>query len=189
MIETAAARPFEELANDYIFKPLKLESASYGLGSERQQSVLAWGHERGAFGRYRAVKPDPNEFGPQPFGSPAGFLYCSVPDMLRYVDLHLRGANGVATVLRPESFERLHAPLAGQSYALGWDVEVTRDSAGEVIERSIFHGGFTGRDRANMWFCPESGWGAVMVCNSGDGDGTEMGQAFHALLKEIGVTE
>jgi hypothetical protein len=38
-----------------------------------------------------------------------------------------------------------------------------------------------------MWFCPESGWGTVIICNSGKGDGTQMGEVFFALLREMKI--
>jgi hypothetical protein len=57
------------------------------------------------------------------------------------------------------------------------------------VERSIYHGGYSGRSRANMWFCPESGWGTVIVYNSGEGDGGELGEVFYALLRELKITK
>jgi hypothetical protein len=36
-----------------------------------------------------------------------------------------------------------------------------------------------------MWFCPESEWGTIIVCNHGRGEGTEMAAVFYELLKEF----
>jgi CubicO group peptidase (beta-lactamase class C family) len=187
MIEQASGMAFEDLVRQRVFAPLKLDAAGYGPGTDKK-GELAWGHGSGGFGGGRAVKPESAEFGEPPFGSPGGFLYCSVPDLLRYVDQHSRGADGYGQLLKRESFDRLHAPLEGQQYALGWEVEVTHNAGGQVVERSIYHGGYSGRSRANMWFCPESGWGTVIVCNSGKGDGSEMGAVFYALLRELKIT-
>ena len=197
MIEKASGMAFEDLARQRVFTPLKLNSAGYGPGTDKTKGELAWGHGVATrevnriidqlAGRGRAVKPESAEFGEPPFGSPVGFLYCSVPDLLRYVDLHARGAEAHSQLLKPESFDRLHTPLKGQQYALGWEVEVTRNAGGQVVERSIYHGGYSGRSRANMWFGPESGWGTVIVCNSGKGDGSQMGEVFYALLRELKI--
>jgi hypothetical protein len=100
-----------------------------------------------------------------------------------------RGANEYGTLRERASFDRLHTPLKGQLHALGWEVESTQNAAGRVVERSIYHGGNSGRSRANAWFCPESGWGTVIVCNNGAGDGSEMGEAFYALLQELKIIE
>ncbi len=187
MIEKAAGEPFEDLAQRYIFDPLDLKSTSFGPGADDAPPLVVWGHEPGGFSGKNAVEPDNGDFGSPPFGSPAGFLNCTIADLLRYVDEHARGANGYGKMLTRESFDRLHAPLEGQQYALGWEVQVTPDAAGRIVERSIYHGGYTGGARANMWFCPESGWGTVIVCNDGSGVGEEMGAVFYELLKEMKI--
>jgi len=110
-----------------------------------------------------------------------------LPDLLKYVDFHNRGANGHGRLLKPETFARLYTPPPGGRYALGWEVEIKRDAGGKVIERSIYHGGYSGRFRANLWFCPESQWGTVIVCNDGRGDGAEMAAVFRALLREFNL--
>jgi CubicO group peptidase (beta-lactamase class C family) len=189
MIEQASGMAFEDFVRQRVFAPLKMDAAGYGPEIDEIQAAAVWGHKPRRFGGLQPIKPESGEFGTPPFGSPAGFLYCSVPDLLGYVDEHMRGANGYGRLLKQESFNRLHAPLEGQQYALGWEVEVTRDPDGQVVERSIYHGGYSGRSRANMWFCPESGWGTVIVCNSGEGDGSEMGEVFHALLRELKITK
>lgn len=184
MMEKVAGLAFEELMRRRLFEPLNLASLGFGAPAiDGGNSV--WGHEARAFGRTAAKRSDPAEYGAPPFGSPAGFLHGSVPDLLRYVEFHIRGANGTGPLLSREAFDRLCSPPPGGSYALGWEVEFTRDPAGKILERSVYHGGYSGRFRANIWFCPESEWGAVIVCNDGRGDGAEMSAVFFALLKEF----
>lgn len=184
MMEKASGVRFEELVRQRLFEPSNLASMRFGPPSEIGDKAV-WGHEPRAFGRTKAVKDDPAEYGDPPFGAPGGFLYCSLPDLLRYVDFHNRGANGYGRLLKKETFGRLYTPSPGGHYALGWEVEIKHDSTGKVIERSIYHGGYSGRFRANMWFCPESQWGTVILCNDGRGDGAEMAAVFLALLKEF----
>ena len=185
MIERVSDSRFEDQVRKRLFEPLKLTSATLGCGSGDHTLTNVWGHEDGSFGRTIAIKPEVTEFGDPPFGSPGGFLYCSVPDLLKYVNFHIEGAIGRGLLLKSQSFDRLHTPLKGQNYALGWEVEIKRNSEGKVIERSMYHGGYTGRTRANMWFCPESQWGTVIVCNHGRGVGEEMSTVFYALLQEF----
>jgi CubicO group peptidase (beta-lactamase class C family) len=191
MIEKASGHPFEDFARQRLFEPLELKSPRFGHGAENENDSSVWGHEARSFGRTRAVRPDSAEYGDPPFGSPGGFLYCSVPDLLRYVNFQMQGANGQGRLLKPESFERLFTPREGISYgnALGWHVEIKRDSDGKIVERSIYHGGYSGRFRANMWFCPETEWGTVIICNHGRGDGAEMSAVFFALLKEVRLVD
>jgi CubicO group peptidase (beta-lactamase class C family) len=146
------------------------------------------GHESGLFGRTRAIKPDPAEYGDPPFGSPGGFLYCTIADLLRFVDFHIQGANGNGKLLSRDSFTRLHTPQEKQQYALGWEVEIERDGQGKILNRSIYHGGFSGRFRANMWFSPESRAGTVIVYNYGGDDAADAyADVFYALLEEFGL--
>ena len=188
MMEKVSGAPFEELVRQRLFELLNLSTMRFGPPPLNDDDAV-WGHEARAFGRTTAIRDDPAKYGDPPIGSPGGFVYCSLPDLLRYVDFHNRGANGSGHFLQKESFDRLYTPPPGQQYALGWEVEIKRDSTGKVIERSIYHGGYSGGFRANMWFCPESGWGTVIFCNDGRGDGAEMAAVFLALLKEFRLIE
>ncbi|MFT3870557.1 MAG: serine hydrolase domain-containing protein [Nibricoccus sp.] len=181
ILERAAGKPLEALAQSRLFQPLGLDSLQYGAAPK-----IA-GHEDGWFGKNRRASVDPAKYGSPPFGSPGGFLSCSVPDLLRYLDFHNQGEHAGHALLRRESFQHLHSQVANRRFALGWEIETRRDARGRVIERSIFHGGYSGYARANMWFVPETNWGTVIVMNHGRGDGSNCTDIFYALLKEFGL--
>jgi CubicO group peptidase (beta-lactamase class C family) len=186
MLEAATGRPWEAYVRDVLFAPMSLESMRYGVPVRGEDRGVVWGHAPRSFSGPLAMRPDPDEYGDPPFGSPAGFLYSTVPDLLRYLDLHIQGANGASALLGREEFDYLHTPLAGERFALGWEVETTRDADGRVLERSIYHGGFSGRARANLWFSPESRSGTVIVYNyGGDEKADAYAAIFFALLKEF----
>lgn len=188
MIERVTGKPWEEIVRTLLFEPLGLASLRFGVSTTGIPGTLVWGHERGFLGRTRAIKPDPAEYGEPPFGSPGGFLYGSVPDLLRYVDFHIQGANGGGRLLSRESFAALHTPTAGEHFALGWEVETQRNPQGAILERSIYHGGYSGRARANLWFSPESRTGTVIVYNHGSETTTDAyAPIFYALLAEFGL--
>ncbi|HEY6553977.1 MAG TPA: serine hydrolase domain-containing protein [Vicinamibacteria bacterium] len=188
MLERVSGRSWEHLVLSRLFEPVGLRSMRFGAPSSSSTTPFAWGHESGLFGRARSIQPDPDEYGDPPFGSPGGFLYSTVPDLLRFVDFHIQGASARPTLLGRQSFARLHTPHEDQRFALGWEVELKRDGRGSVLERSLYHGGFSGRARANMWFSPESRTGTVIVYNHG---GDEVADAysdiFYALLAEFGL--
>jgi CubicO group peptidase (beta-lactamase class C family) len=186
MLERAAGIAWEDLVEARVRAPLQLHSMRYGLlvgGTVRQRVV---GHESGWFGRPVANIPDPAEYGRHPFGAPAGFLYSSVPDLLRYVDFHIQGDNGRGRLVPQASFQRLHDAVGGP-YALGWQSDVRRNERGEIVERSLYHGGYSGRFRANLWFVPETQWGTAIVMNHGRGDDAITSDVFYALLRELGA--
>jgi CubicO group peptidase (beta-lactamase class C family) len=186
LLERAAGVDWETLVPTRLFLPLGLASMRYGVSTD-QAHVQVSSHEDGWFNRQQVFAANSAEYGNPPFGSPGGFLSCSVPDLLRWVDFHRQGEKTDHALLSSDSFRYLHAPIGRQRYALGWEVEVNRGADGRVIERSIFHGGYTGRSRANMWFGPESEWGTVIVLNHGRGEGANVTDIFYALLRELGV--
>lgn len=185
MIERASGEAFESLIRRRLFDPLGMTTTRFGVTTNDRAEKTVWGHVDGVFGRIKPIQPDAAEFGEPPFGSPGGFLYGTMPELLRYVQFHIEGASGRGSLLKPESFQRLYTPLTGQNHALGWDVETSRDQHGKPLERSIYHGGYSGRFRANLWFCPESQWGTIIVCNHGRGEGAEMATVFLELVKEF----
>jgi CubicO group peptidase (beta-lactamase class C family) len=188
MLERAAGRAWELLVRQRLFGRLGLETMTYGPATGGRAPTLVSGHEEGEWlGFTRSFSPDPAEYGAPPFGSPAGFLYSSAPDLLRYVGFHIDGANGRTRLLQAASFERLHAYVEGERFALGWEIDLTRDSRGRIIERSLYHGGYSGRSRANIWFVPETQWGTVIVTNHGRGDKAITDDIFYGLLREFGL--
>jgi len=190
MIERISGRVWEDIVREALFTPLDLKSMRFGVPPFGSELQVAWGHEDGFKGRTRPIRPDPEEYGEPPFGSPSGFLYSSIVDMLRFVDFQIRGANGESELLSRDGFGRLQASPDGQRSALGWEVEVQEDGEGRVVERSIFHGGYSGRFRTNVWFSPESQTGTVIVYNTGSSESVDAYvDIFYALLEEIGTWE
>jgi CubicO group peptidase (beta-lactamase class C family) len=190
MMEKVTGKAWEDCVREMLFNPLGLATMQFGVPPASESSAVVWGHESGWSDRPRPIKPDPDEFGDPPFGTPGGFLYCTVGDLLRFVDFHIQGANGNCRLLSRDSFARLHTPLEKQHFALGWEVETRRDKEGKIVERSIYHGGFSGRFRSNMWFCPESKLGIVIVYNHGGNDKADVyADIFYALLEEINADQ
>jgi CubicO group peptidase (beta-lactamase class C family) len=187
MLERAAGIDWEQLVRTRLFAPLDLRSMEYGAIPGDGSITQVFGHEAGWFGRPRTFAFDPDEYGRHPFGAPAGFLYASVPDLLRYLDFHIQGAQGRDRRLPRAVFQRLHFAPVGEPFALGWASETQRDARGTITEHSVFHGGYSGRARANLWFSPETGWGTVIVTNHGGGDDAITADIFYALLREFGL--
>jgi CubicO group peptidase (beta-lactamase class C family) len=84
------------------------------------------------------------------------------------------------------SFQKLH-DAAGGPYAVGWQSDVRRDERGAIVERSVYHGGYSGRFRASLWFVPETQWGTAIVMNHGRGDDAITSDVFYALLRQVGI--
>lgn len=182
MVEKISGKAWEEIVQSLLFEPLNLGTMRFGAPAK------VWGHESGFLGRTRAIRPDSAEYGDPPFGSPAGFLSSSVSDLLRFVEFHIQGDTQGTALLGREAFAALHTPTKDQHFALGWEVEVRHDTDGKVLERSIYHGVYSGRFRTNIWFCPESRTGTVIVYNhGGENRAAAYADIFYALLGEFGL--
>jgi CubicO group peptidase (beta-lactamase class C family) len=183
MLERLAGQAWEDLARNVLFVPYGLTTMRYGAAPGPVGSV--WGHEDRWFGGSRPVPSDAAEFGSPPFGSPAGFLWSSLADLLRFADVHIAAAHGAGRELSRDSSARLLTPTDSQTFAAGWEVETKRRADGTVIERSVYHGGYSGRFRANVWFSPESRTGTAIVYNDGAEAATgAYADVFYALLRE-----
>jgi CubicO group peptidase (beta-lactamase class C family) len=111
MMEKAAGKPWEDCVRDLVIEPLALRSITFGAPNSTSGVSVMWGHNDGSLGRTRAIAPDPAGHGKPPFGTPAGFLSCTITDLLTWVQFHIDGENGGGSLLAHESFTRLHSAL------------------------------------------------------------------------------
>lgn len=125
MIEARTGERWEVLMKQEVFEPLGMASAGFGAPRAGPGIAQPVGHRGGLFGGLSPA-PEPDADNP-PFYGPAGRIHMSLHDYGLFLRDQLRGAAGRSdALLRPESYERLHAPAiaAGgeDAYALGWGV-------------------------------------------------------------------
>jgi CubicO group peptidase (beta-lactamase class C family) len=155
MLERAGGAAYEALLRREVLGPLEMRSAGFGppRGDE------PWGHsERG-----RAIDPARPQADNPAALAPAGALHASLADWARFAALHLRGERGGTGYLRAESFRRLHAPVAGGEYALGWIV-TERDWGGG---RVLTHAGSNTLWYAVVWLAPLRDFAVLVATNQG----------------------
>ncbi|MBI1851207.1 MAG: beta-lactamase family protein [Planctomycetes bacterium] len=178
MAERVTGRAWEELMRERLFTPLGMTSA--GFGAPGTAAVVD--QPRGHTAEGKPVDPGPGADNPVAIG-PAGIVHCSIGDWAKYVALHLRGDEGDAPLLKPESFAKLHAPAAGPppEYAMGWSI-TERDWAGG---RVLTHNGSN-----TMWFCvtwiaPKRDFAVLVACNRGGDEAAKAcDEASWALIEE-----
>jgi CubicO group peptidase (beta-lactamase class C family) len=161
ILERVAAKPWEELLRERLFKPLGMDSAGFGPPATPGQVDQPWGHTAGLLG-LKPVPPGPGADNPPAIG-PAGTVHCSLGDLAKYMALHLRGARGAAKLLKPESFQKLHTPIPGQEYALGWLV-VERGWAGGA---ALTHAGSNTMFYTVIWIAPKKDFAVIVAANVG----------------------
>jgi len=160
MMEVAAKKPWESIMREQLFEPLNLRSTGFGAAGTAGKVDQPWGHKDN-----EPVPPGPQADNPPAIGA-AGIVHLNIKDFARYAAWHAGGKE----LLKPEQFAKLHTPLAGQEYALGWRVTERPWGNGPVIT----HNGSNTSNFAVMWIAPARDFAVVAAVNAG---GAEAEQA------------
>lgn len=162
MMEEATRTPWETLMQEKLFTPLDLKSAGFGSpgeGAAAGKAIEPWGH-RGDAGARIPIPPGPGADNP-PAIAPVGTIYMSIGDFARYAGWHADEARNGGRHLTAASFQKLHRPLEGQDYALGWSVVKRPWARG----RTLTHSGSNTMNFAVMWVAPEINFAVVAATN------------------------
>lgn len=167
-IETRLGQPWEDALRERLFKPLGMDSAGFGAPATVGRVDQPWGHIVGAGGERKPIPPGPKADNPAAIG-PGGTVHCSIGDLARYAAFQVRGARGEATLLKAETFKKLHTPFGRDGdYACGWIVTRRPWGGGEVL----MHNGSNTMNFTVIWLAPKKDF-AVVVCTNLGGDGAE----------------
>lgn len=180
MAEKALGQSWEDLMRTYLFTPLEMGSADFGAPGDAGKMDQPWGHVV-RDGKAEPVPPSPDADNPPAIG-PAGTVHASLKDWAKYTTFHLAGARGEGQLLRPSTFQKLHTPLEGQDYALGW-ISVHRDWAGGP---ALTHAGSNTMWYAIIWLAPRKNFGVLTITNiGGDKAAKACDEAVAALIQHV----
>jgi CubicO group peptidase (beta-lactamase class C family) len=154
MIENLAGKPWETLMTERLFEPLKMKSAGFGVPGTMSKVDQPWGHVR------QGGKISPIQSDNPPAIGPAGTVHCSLEDMARYTMIHLGHGQG-DTLLKGESFRKLHTPPEGADYACGWGIAKRGWAGGNALT----HAGSNTQWFLVMWLAPEKNFSVVAATN------------------------
>lgn len=178
MLETRGEEVWENLMRREVFVPLHMDSAGFGAPGRAGRLDQPLGHHA----RVEGKPPRPQSVGPRADNpsaiAPAGAVHASLADWGRFVAAHLAGARGSKEYLSEDSWRRLHQPLEGGDYALGWGL-AERDWAGGT---AWTHDGSNTLWYATVWASPARGFAVLAVTNEG---GDEAGQATDATAAAL----
>jgi CubicO group peptidase (beta-lactamase class C family) len=174
MLEKISDKPWETLITERLFEPLKMKSAGFGVPGTMGKVDEPWGHVREGSKITPILSDNPPAIGP------AGIVHCSLEDMARYTMIHL-GHGAGDTLLKPESFRKLHTPPEGADYACGWGC-YKRPWAGGT---ALTHSGSNTMWFLVMWLAPEKNFSVVAATNIA-GPGAEKGcdEVAAAMIKK-----
>jgi CubicO group peptidase (beta-lactamase class C family) len=168
MLEERMGTAWEELITERLFRPLHMDTAGFGPPGSAGKIDQPRGHTVSSLLKtLQPIPPGPQADNPPGLG-PAGTVHCSVEDLALYAMTHVSGERGRETLLklRPESWRKLHTALAGQDYALGWNV-VPRPWAGG---KALNHTGSNTMWFSNVWLAPERDFAVIILTNVGGED-------------------
>lgn len=162
--EVATDEEFPALLTTHVFEPLGMETAGFGAPGSTDTLDQPRGHRTGPDGELVALPPTRSADNP-PAITPAGRVHASLEDWARFVAAHLdAGASEQGRgFLSPASFKRLHRPLEGQDYALGWTVTRRAWAGGRVLT----HSGSNTHWYCVAWLAPDRDFAVLATCNRG----------------------
>jgi len=185
MMEELTGQPWEELIQERVFLPLGMTSTGFGPPGTAGSAApdQPWGHA-GQPPSLAPLPPGPNADNPLAIG-PAGTVHSTFADLARYFTLHLDGALGRPTsLLAEESFVKLHTPLPGSDYALGWGTAYRDWAGGQVLQ----HHGSNGYWWASVWIAPARDLALFAVTNAGgDPAFAATDEAVQLLIRRQGL--
>lgn len=181
MLANASGTSWETMMESMLFDPLGMTSAGFGAPATPGTVDQPWGHEAGFFGQ-KPVPPGPAADNPLAI-SPAGGVHCSIADLAKYAAFHLAGARGDGTLLKPETFRKLHT-VVGDDYALGWTVNKRNWAGGAALS----HAGSNTTFFAVVWIAPERNCAIIAATNAGgDNAFKACDAAIASLLRKHGL--
>ena len=163
IVERTIGQSFEWLMRRYVFEPMRMSSAMIApLGSDGQVGSAGnvYGHLQGDRGYAPYQIPGSTV---ELMMSPAGAgVSCTIDDLVKFAEFHLKGLTGEAHVLTADSYKRIHSLINGKGEACGWTLNPA--FAGEACQSiATTNGSFY----ADLTLWPDSNMIIASVTNAG----------------------
>lgn len=167
--ERAAGKPYEELMEELIFKPLGMPSATFAPEG------------RGELASYFEGRPaEPLDGNPSIFNG-AGEVRMTMTDWSKFVVDQLAGQSGKGRLLSPGSYRMMQTAQGPQTskWGFGWEIRRTQDGR----EPALTHEGSDGNWIVQVTVYPETGNGLLIATNGGYSMGTD--KALASAAREL----
>lgn len=154
MLEQKLEQDWETLLMKHVFEPLGIRSAGFGAPGAKGRLDQPAGHLPSGRPVAQLVGKDVTD-NPVAIG-PAGRVHIGLGDLARYLAAH----RDQSDFLSADSWQTLHTPPFGGSYALGWHVRP---------DRTLWHNGSNSLWYAEVLIDKRNGHAAAAVCNIANG--------------------
>lgn len=172
MLEQAGGATWEELLRTQVFEPLEMKHSGFGPPGSAEKIDQPRGH------RDQAIAPGPAADNPAALG-PAGTVHATLGDWARFAAAHA----SQTSLLKPESWRKLHQAPEGAEYAMGWGV-VERSWAGGT---ALTHSGSNTLWYCTLWIAPAKEYAVMVTTNVGTGKVSQAcDQVIGAVMKQCG---
>jgi len=184
MLETVSGKTWEHLMQQYLFEPLGMTSTGFGPpGTTGAAPDQPRGHIR-ANGELNALQPEPSADNPAVIG-PAGTVHTTLADFAGFLSTHLAGARGKDGIVSAETFDKLHASVGTDNYAMGWATGERSWAGGCYLQ----HSGSNQVWFATTWIAPERNFAMLVVTNAGGAEGVAgADETIRALIDRFDAT-
>lgn len=194
MLGQATGLSWENSLQQFLFTPLEITNYGFGFPDPGDNLAQPIGHIRRTDHSGERV----NDYWIPVYpansrvldflliNAPAGAIYLSKQDYVKFQNLHLSGAADESEFLTEESFIYLHRPPDGEEYAMGWyvmDEESLADFNLPNSERVLNHSGGTGITSARSVIIPDRKLSIFIAFNSNVDSGRELLKLIFARLE------
>lgn len=178
-LSRAARRPFMELVEEEIFRPLGMTGSTFVVGEELRPRLAA-GHANRRDGTVEVEQPAREHAG-RGYKVPNGGVYSTVADLGRFMGA-MSGVPGLRILSEESRLEALRTQTPedpSRGYGLGFSIRI--DEGGNRIAS---HGGSVSGYTANIAFDPDARIGVALLRNYARG-ATNLGAAAQGLVAEL----
>ena len=180
MAEVVTGKAWDVLMREEVLEPLGMVGCGVGFGAAGDPLPHRFQGD--------GVRVLPMNSGNLRVFDGADQMRCPLTAFARYVSAHLTGERGGSSLLKAETWKRLHSDVAGQGYAFGWVVFTQPWARGPILN----HAGTNTNNYAVMWLAPERGIAMVIATNVGQDENNSIArvngianQGIGALLTEL----
>jgi len=174
ILERISGQTWEQLMHDRIFSPLDMSGAVFGATDAGVQIDQPWPHNEVGV---PAPTNGPTTDHPEVMG-PAGRVYCSISDWIKFLSDQLKGANNYNTKVPSGIYIELQKKRTLGDYCYGW-ITTIGPSQGEI---AFTHEGACEFSHNLCWLSPKRRFGVVVCTNQGGSNATKACEDAAAIL-------